>query len=182
MGHESRIEAWSPHKIAFCFAGFRTDRLRREEVMKTGGRENSNRWANASSNRAHGAEVQNRSCSIMWAGKQEKVRPLQECFFLTFPFIEPGLSRLTRNNSALRAYSRLRVFGRKVLYDPQGGTISRKEFYEQKTRFCVCCIDGSSRCSARAGETTCVVRSTGAVRSAREPDYRQRKRFLLVCK
>jgi hypothetical protein len=24
----------------------------------------------------------------MWAGKQEKVRPLQECFFLTFLFIE----------------------------------------------------------------------------------------------
>src|SRR5260370_32869109 len=89
MGHESRIESWSPHKTALCFAGFRTDRLRREEVMKTAGRENPNRWGNASSNRAHGAEVQNRSCSIMWAGKQEKVRPLQECFFLTFPFIEP---------------------------------------------------------------------------------------------
>jgi len=56
--------------------------------MKTAGRENPNHWANASSNRAHGAEVQNRSCSIMWAAKQEKFRPLQECFFLTFPFIE----------------------------------------------------------------------------------------------
>src|SRR5260370_11771331 len=88
MGHESRIESWSPHKTALCFAGFRTDRLRREEVMKTAGTENPNRWGNASSNRAHGAEVQNRSCSIMWAAKQEKVRPLQECFFLTFPFIE----------------------------------------------------------------------------------------------
>jgi hypothetical protein len=73
---------------AFCFAGFGTDRLRRAKVMKTAGRENPNRWGNASSNRAHGAEVQNRSCSIMWAGKQEKVRPLQECFFLTFLFIE----------------------------------------------------------------------------------------------
>ena len=50
-----------------------------------------------------------------------------------------------------------------------------KESHEQKTGFCVCCIDGSSRCSARAGETT------GVVRSAREPDYRERKRFLLVC-
>src|SRR6266853_4741723 len=88
---------------------------------------------------------------------------------------------LTRNNSALRAYSRLRVFGRKVLYDPQGDTIFRKEFHDQKTRFCVCCIDGSSPCSARAGEATGVVRSTSAVRSAREPDYRERKRFLLVC-
>src|ERR1700747_129722 len=95
---------------------------------------------------------------------------------------KPGLSCLTRNNSALRAYSRLRVFGRKVLYDPQGDTIFRKEFHDQKTRFCVCCVDGSSPCSARAGETTGVVRSTGAVHSAREPDYRERKRFLLVCK
>ena len=92
MGHESRIEPWSPHLTAFCFAGFGTDRLRRAKVMKTAGRENPNRWGNASTNRAHGAEVQNRSCSIMWAGKQEKVRPLQECFFLTFLFIE-----LTRN-------------------------------------------------------------------------------------
>ena len=88
MGHESQIEPWLPHLTAFCFAGFGTDRLRREEVMKTAGRENPNRWGNAPSNRAHGAEVQNRSCSIMRAGKQEKVRPLQECFFLTFLFIE----------------------------------------------------------------------------------------------
>jgi hypothetical protein len=91
MGHESRIEPWSPHKTAFCFAGFGTDRLRREEVMKTAGRENPNHWANASSNRAHGAEVQNRSCSIMWAAKQEKFRPLQECFFLTFPLARNSL-------------------------------------------------------------------------------------------
>jgi hypothetical protein len=31
---------------------------------------------------------QNRSCSIKWAAKQEKLRPLQGCFFLTSPFIE----------------------------------------------------------------------------------------------
>ena len=86
MGHESRIEPWSPHLTAFCFAGFGTDRLRRAEVMKTAGRENPNHWAKVSSSRAHGAEVQNRSCSIMWAGKQEKVRPLQGVFFLDFPF------------------------------------------------------------------------------------------------
>ena len=88
MGHESQIELWSPNLTTFCFVGFGTDRLRRAKVMKTAGRENPNRWGNASSNRAPGAEVQNRSCSIMWAGKQEKVRPLQECFFLTFLFIE----------------------------------------------------------------------------------------------
>jgi hypothetical protein len=88
MGHESRIELWSPHLTAFCFAGFGTDRLRRAKVMKTAGRENPNRWGNASSNRAPGAEVQNSSYSIMWAGKQEKVRLLQGCFFLTFLFIE----------------------------------------------------------------------------------------------
>jgi hypothetical protein len=27
----------------------------------------------------------------MWAAKQEKFRPLQECFFLTFPFIDQAL-------------------------------------------------------------------------------------------
>src|SRR5580704_2394668 len=53
--------------------------------------------------------------------------------------------------------------------------------HEQETRFCVCCIDGSSRCTARAGEGTGAIRPGGAVRSTGEPDYRERKRFLLVC-
>src|SRR5271169_1504031 len=88
MGHESRIEPWSPHLTAFCFAGIGTDRLRREEAMKTAGRENPNRRANVSSNRAPGADGQNKSCSIQWAAKQEKFRPTEMCFFLTSPFIE----------------------------------------------------------------------------------------------
>ena len=88
MGHESQIELWSPHLTVFCFAGFGTDRLRRAEVMKTAGRENPNRWANVSSNRASGADGQNRSCSITWAGKQEKSQPVEMCFFLTSTFIE----------------------------------------------------------------------------------------------
>jgi len=96
MGHESRIEPWSPHLTAFCFAGFGTDRLRCEEAMKTAARENPNRWANASNNRAHGAEVQNRSCSIRWAAKQEKFQPTEMCFFLTSPFIE-----LTRHQTPM---------------------------------------------------------------------------------
>ncbi len=56
--------------------------------MKTAGRENPNRWTIASSNRAPGAGGQNRSCSILWAAKQENVQPSQTCFFLTSPFIE----------------------------------------------------------------------------------------------
>jgi hypothetical protein len=56
--------------------------------MKTAGRENPNRWATLASNRAHGAVDQNRSCSIKWAAKQEKFRPMEECFFLTSTFIE----------------------------------------------------------------------------------------------
>jgi hypothetical protein len=61
--------------------------------MKTAGRENLNRWTILSGNRALGAGGQNRSCSIQWAAKQEKVRPMQKCFFLTSTFIE-----LTRQN------------------------------------------------------------------------------------
>jgi len=53
----------------FCFAGFGTDRLRREEVMKTAGRENSNRWALLTGNRAYGAAGQHKSRSIKWAAK-----------------------------------------------------------------------------------------------------------------
>jgi len=44
--------------------------------MKTAGRENPNRRPSAS-NRAHGAEGQNRSPSIKWAAKQEKLPPLE---------------------------------------------------------------------------------------------------------
>jgi hypothetical protein len=56
--------------------------------MKTAARENPNRWANAPSNRAHGAEGQNSSRSILWAEKQEQFRLMEMCFSLTSPFIE----------------------------------------------------------------------------------------------
>src|SRR5262249_59005942 len=49
--------------------------------MKTAGRENQ-------TSRVHSAEGQNRSCSNKWAAKQEKIQPLEWCFFLTSPFIE----------------------------------------------------------------------------------------------
>jgi hypothetical protein len=70
---------------AFCFAGFGTDRLRREEVMKTAGRGNPNRWDNASSNRAHGAEVQNRILLIQVGCEARKIPAMGDIFFLTFP-------------------------------------------------------------------------------------------------
>ena len=88
MGHESRIELWSPNLTTFCFVGFGTDMLRREEAMKTAGRENPNHGVTVPGNRAHGAVGQNRSCSIKWAEKQEKFRPKEKCFFLTSTFIE----------------------------------------------------------------------------------------------
>src|ERR1700751_1563199 len=56
--------------------------------MKTAGRRTPNCRTHRSGNRAHGGEGQNRSCSIKWAAKVEKFRPREECFFLTFPFIE----------------------------------------------------------------------------------------------
>src|SRR5882672_2472424 len=88
MGHESRIELWSPKWPRFCFVGFGTDRLRRQEAMKTAGRENPNHGATLPRNRAHGAARQNRSRSIKWAAKQEKFQPKEVCFFLTSTFIE----------------------------------------------------------------------------------------------
>jgi hypothetical protein len=87
MGHESRIELWSPNLAPFCFVGFGTDRLRREEAMKTAGRENPNHGVTLPRNRAHGAVDQNKSRSIKWAEKQEKFQPMEMCFFLTSPFI-----------------------------------------------------------------------------------------------
>jgi hypothetical protein len=44
IGHESLIEPWWAPDHPFCFAGFRTDRLRREQPMKTAGRGNPNHW------------------------------------------------------------------------------------------------------------------------------------------
>jgi hypothetical protein len=88
MGRESRIEPWSPNLTIILLAGFGTDRLRCEQAMKTAGRGNPNRWPIAPSNRAPGADGQNRSCSIKWAEKEEKFRPMEECFSLTSPFIE----------------------------------------------------------------------------------------------
>src|SRR5271156_3386140 len=103
MGHESRIELWSPNLTTFCFAGFGTDRLRCEQAMKTAGRRTSNRWAKVSSNRAHGAVGQNTSRSIKWAAKQEKVQPQEMCFFLTSPFIELIRSWRARRNRISKA-------------------------------------------------------------------------------
>ena len=96
MGHESQIELWSPNLTTFCFVGFGTDRLRREEAMKTAGRENPNRWGTVPGNRAYGAAGQNRSRSIKWAAKQEKFQPKEMCFFLTSTFIELPRSYPTR--------------------------------------------------------------------------------------
>src|ERR1700740_2798853 len=56
--------------------------------MKTAGRKNPNRWAKVAGNRAPGADVKNRSSSIKWAVKQEKLQPMRKCFFLTSLFIE----------------------------------------------------------------------------------------------
>src|ERR1700687_1745090 len=84
MGHESQIELWSPNLTTFCFVGFGTDRLRREEAMKTAGRENPNHGGALPRNRAHGAVGQNRSRSTKWAAKQEKSQPDAGVFFLDF--------------------------------------------------------------------------------------------------
>src|SRR5215469_9250207 len=59
-----------------------------KKAMKTANRENPNRWAKVSRNRAHGAAGQNRSCSFKWAPKQENFRPQGRCFLLTSSFIE----------------------------------------------------------------------------------------------
>jgi len=94
MGHESQIELWSPNLTTFCFAGFGTDRLRREEKMKTARRESPNHGVALPRNRAHGAVGQNRSRSIRWAAKQENFQPQGMFFSLTSPFIEQGRKSL----------------------------------------------------------------------------------------
>jgi hypothetical protein len=53
--------------------------------MKTAARENPNRWAKVSSDRAHSAAGQNRSCSFKWVAKQENSSH-RDVFSLDFPF------------------------------------------------------------------------------------------------
>jgi hypothetical protein len=55
-----------------------------KKAMKTAEGKNPNRWATMPGNRAHGAEGQNRSCSIKWAEKAENFSR-GAVFFLTFP-------------------------------------------------------------------------------------------------
>src|SRR5713101_1737479 len=94
MGHESQIELWSPNLTTFCFVGFGTDRLRRQEAMKTAGKENPNRCAITRQptellERKLEASLLNQS-----GWKARKHPAVAEYFFLTFPFIElPGTSQ-----------------------------------------------------------------------------------------
>ena len=88
MGHESPIELWSPNLTTFCFVGFGTDRLRRQEAMKTAGRENPNRYATVLvAFRVYGTEAENNSAQ--WGGLDVKKKSGhgRSVFFLT-PFIE----------------------------------------------------------------------------------------------
>src|ERR1035438_9945911 len=88
MGHESQIELWSPNMTTFCFVGFGTDRLRRQEAMKTAGKENPNRCAitwqpTELLERKLEPSLLNQSG---WKGRKHPA--VAKYFFLTFPFIE----------------------------------------------------------------------------------------------
>src|ERR1700680_3652521 len=88
MGHESQIELWSPNLTTFCFVGFGTDRLRREQAMKTTGKENPNRWAIP----RQPTELLGRKLELSLLNqvgwKARKHPATAKYFFLTFPFIE----------------------------------------------------------------------------------------------
>jgi hypothetical protein len=81
MGHESRIEPWLPvdnHSACEFQIGLASLR----KAMKTAARKNLNCWTWMA--RRH----QKHPSSIMRGWKQEKLRPLGKCFFLTSPSIE----------------------------------------------------------------------------------------------
>src|ERR1700731_529176 len=84
MGYESQIELWSPNLTTFCFVGFGTDRLRRQEAMQTAGKENPNRCAITS----QPTELLERKLepSAQSAGlESKKTSGRGEVFFLDFP-------------------------------------------------------------------------------------------------
>src|SRR5713226_5143408 len=103
MGHESQIELWSPNLTTFCFAGFGTDRLRRQEAMKTAGTENPNRCAITRQptellERKLEASLLNQS-----GWKARKHPAAAEYFFLTFPFIELPTTRCAARGTSASA-------------------------------------------------------------------------------
>src|SRR5450755_2100398 len=100
MGHESRIEPWSPNLTTFCFVGFGTDRLRRQAAMKTAGKENPNRCTITRQptellGRKLEASLLNQA---RW--KASKHPAMAKYFFLNFPFID-----LTRSWQLIAAQS-----------------------------------------------------------------------------
>jgi hypothetical protein len=72
----------------FCFVGFGTDRLRRQEAMKTAGKENPNRCAIT----RQPTELLGRKLELSLLNqvgwKARKHPATAKYFFLTFPFIE----------------------------------------------------------------------------------------------
>src|SRR3981081_2262619 len=88
MGHESPIELWSPNLTTFCFVGFGTDRLRREQAMKTAGKENPNRCAiTRQPTELLGRKIElSLITHVGWKGRKHPATA--KYFFLTFPFIE----------------------------------------------------------------------------------------------
>jgi hypothetical protein len=88
MGHESQIELWSPNLTTFCFVGFGTGRLRRQEAMKTAGKENPNRCAITQQRTELLGRKLEPSLLNQSGWKARKHPAVAKYFFLTFPFIE----------------------------------------------------------------------------------------------
>jgi hypothetical protein len=88
IGHESPIEPWLAPDHPFCFAGFRTDWLRREQPMKTAGRKNPNSRNGLCTEPSPWGGRPEISLLIHTGWKVRKYLAAGEVFFLTLPFIE----------------------------------------------------------------------------------------------
>src|SRR5216683_1861630 len=91
--------------------------------MKTAERETPNRRPQCVANRADGAASQYRSCSIMWAAKQENFQPAEKCFFLTSPFIELT-GHVPKNNSFWAVKTAISGQAESATYDPVRSGVS----------------------------------------------------------
>jgi hypothetical protein len=70
------------------FAGFGTDRLRREQAMKTAGGENPKRWATTSQQPSTWCGRSEQILFIHMGCEASKIPAAGEIFFLTSAFIE----------------------------------------------------------------------------------------------
>jgi hypothetical protein len=83
LGKVNNGNGRNPSRLPKCFVGFRAGWPRRAEAKKTAGGEKQKRYSRVYSIPGSGNGRREQLCSMVRAGKQDKIRPWEKCFFST---------------------------------------------------------------------------------------------------